>query len=33
VYLPPSNIKAAAKNLGVGGVFGMLGFILSLRNY
>jgi polysaccharide export outer membrane protein len=33
VYLPPSNIKAAAKNLGVGGVFGMLGFIISLKNY
>jgi len=33
VYLPPSNIKAATKNLGVGGVLGLLGLVLSLRNY
>jgi polysaccharide biosynthesis/export protein len=33
VYLPPSNLKAATKNLGVGGVLGLLGLVLSLRNY
>ncbi|HEX3569444.1 MAG TPA: polysaccharide biosynthesis/export family protein [Acidobacteriaceae bacterium] len=33
VYLPTSDMKGVLKNLGVGGVFGMLSLILTLRNY
>jgi polysaccharide export outer membrane protein len=33
VYLPTSDMKAVLKGLGVGGVFGMLGLLISLRNY
>jgi polysaccharide export outer membrane protein len=33
VYLPTANMKAVAKQLGVGSIFGMLGFIISLKNY
>jgi polysaccharide export outer membrane protein len=31
VYLPTSQLKAAAKNLGVGGVFGVVSLLISLR--
>jgi polysaccharide export outer membrane protein len=33
VYLPTSDMKGVLKNLGVGGVFGVLSLILTLRNY
>jgi len=33
VYLPASNAKAVVKNLGIGGVFGLLSLLISLRNY
>jgi polysaccharide export outer membrane protein len=33
VYLPTSDMKAILKGLGIGGVFGMLGLLISLRNY
>ena len=33
VYLPTSDVKGVLKNLGVGGVFGMLSLLISLRNY
>jgi polysaccharide export outer membrane protein len=33
VYLPPSNIKAVTKNLGVGGVLGLFSLILAFRNF
>lgn len=33
VYLPSSDMKAVLKSMGVGGIFGMLSFVLTLRNY
>jgi polysaccharide biosynthesis/export protein len=33
VYLPTSNVKAITKGLGIGGVFGLFGLLISLRNY
>ena len=33
VYLPSSNLKGAAKNLGVGGVLGLVSLVFALRNY
>lgn len=33
VFLPSSQMKAALKNLGVGGVVGIVGFLISLRGF
>jgi polysaccharide export outer membrane protein len=33
VYLPTNDMKAIVKGLGIGGVFGLLGLLISLRNY
>jgi polysaccharide export outer membrane protein len=33
VYLPTNDMKAILKGMGVGGVFGLLGLLISLRNY
>jgi polysaccharide export outer membrane protein len=33
VFLPTSPMKAALKSLGIGGVVGMVGFLISLHNF